>query len=80
MVKSTYAELIEEFGTPKRILLHNLNVISPPLKCSSLKHLWSLILFGDVNKERFLEVIRLTKTKKLEEQLTSLKMKKYTLW
>ena len=60
MVKSTYAGLLEEFCIPKRTLCRTLNVLFPPLKITSLKHLWDPIAIGDAKKEIFREVIRLT--------------------
>ena len=62
MIKSTYHELLEKFGCTKMHTLYQAaNVIFPPLKCSSLKHLQDLISVGDVNKERVRCVIRLYK-------------------
>ena len=60
MVKSTYSDIIEEFGIPKITLWKTLNIISPQLKINDLKHLWYVIAVGDVKKERVREVIRLT--------------------
>ena len=62
LVNSTHADLCEEFGVPKTTLLKTLNVIFTPLKCTSTKHLWVLIVIGDSNKEIFREVIRIIKT------------------
>ena len=61
VVKLTYADLIGEFGVPKSIICQTLNVLLPPLKITSLKHLWDLIAIGDVKKKIVRGVTRLTK-------------------
>ena len=44
-----------------------------------MKHLWEIVLIGDVKKEIFREGFKIiTTTKKLEEKLTSSDMKKNT--
>ena len=43
IVKSTYAEIIEDFGVPKDTLSQTLNILYQTLKFSSLKHLWGII-------------------------------------
>ena len=59
MVKLTYVDLIEEFGVPKTPLFQTLNLLFHPLKITSLKHLWYLILIGYVKKEIVREVINI---------------------
>ena len=65
MVKSTYDELVQEFGLSKGTLCQILNVLFPPLKHTFLKHLWHLIAIGCVKKERVREVIGLTTIKNI---------------
>ena len=48
---SRYSEIIEIFGVPKSTICLSLNVIFPPLKYSSLKHLWGLVRFGKTTKK-----------------------------
>ena len=63
LVKSTFADLFEEFCLPKSTICQNLNVITPLMKCNSLKHLWDLIVIWDFKKEIFRKVIRIITTK-----------------
>ena len=44
LIKSSYSKRHEEFGVPKYTIWCTLNVIFPPLKFSSLKHLWDIIV------------------------------------
>ena len=48
--KSRYYEIIGKFGVSKSTLTYFLNVISPSLKCSYLKHLWYLMGVGKTTK------------------------------
>ena len=57
---------MENFGVPKSTLCIFLNIIFPSLKCSSLKHLWDLIVFGKTKKIIVREVI----TKKVVKNKT----------
>ena len=56
---STYDDILEEFGVPKVTLFQTLNVIFLPLKFIYLKHLWYLLVTGNVKKERVREMISL---------------------
>ena len=57
MIKSSYSEILENFGVPDSTLIFPLNVTSPSLKCSSLKHLWDLMGVGKITKRIVREVI-----------------------
>ena len=48
LIKSSYYEIIDQFGAPKSTLTRPLNVIFLPLKCSSLKHQWYLMGVGKI--------------------------------
>ena len=48
LIKSSYYEIIDQFGAPKSTLTRPLNVIFLPLKCSSLKHPWYLMGVGKI--------------------------------
>ena len=63
LTKSRYCELLEQFELPKSTLRITLNVPFPPLKCSSMKHLWDLIEVGKITKKTVREVITLTVVK-----------------
>ena len=52
MFKSTYGELLEDFGVPHCTPSQNINVLFPSLKCRYLKHLWELIAIVGVEKEK----------------------------
>ena len=54
MGNSSYSDILEEFGVPKKNLYQTLSVISPQLKFPHLKHQWDLIDIGGVNRERFI--------------------------
>ena len=65
MDKSSYSEILVKFGVPKSTLTYFLKVISSPLECSSLKHLWYLMGVGKIKKRTFREVIdKIVVTKK----------------
>ena len=57
MIKSSYFEILEIFGVPKSTLCLSLNVIFPPLKCSSLNHPWDIKVFGRITNKIVREVI-----------------------
>ena len=57
MTKSSYSDLLEEFGVPNSTIWCTLNLISPPLKLNSLKHLWDIIRVGKTTKKIVIEVI-----------------------
>ena len=63
MVESIYYELLDKFGEPKTNLWWTLNAFLPPLKCTSLKHLWDIIEYVNFTRQRVWEVIRFTTTK-----------------
>ena len=63
MVNSSYAEPFEEFGVPKSTICRSLNVLLPPLKITSMKHLWDLIEIENTKKEKVRELITLTTIK-----------------
>ena len=71
MVNPSYSDIFEELGVPKTTIWRNLDVIFPPLKCSSLKHLWYLIAVGKVKRKIVREVIRLKKLKNWKSLLPS---------
>ena len=55
--KSSYYEILLDFGVPNSTLTYLLNVLFAPLKCSSLKHLWDLMGVGKITKRIVREVI-----------------------
>ena len=57
--KSRYYDLLENFGVPKPTPWCNLNVIFPPIKCSSVKHLWDLTAVGKFTIKIYIGVISL---------------------
>ena len=57
MDKSSYSEILGQFGVPKSTLTYFLKIIFSSLKCSSLKHLWDLMGFGKTTKRIVREVI-----------------------
>ena len=57
MIKSSYSEILGNFGVPKSNLTLSLNEISPPLKYSSLKHLWDITAVGKIKNRIVREVI-----------------------
>ena len=61
LIKSSYSDTLEEFGVPKSTICCTLNIILPPLKFSSLKHLWYLIEVETITKK----IVREVKVKKL---------------
>ena len=64
MVKSSYTELLGGFSVPKTTIWKKIDLLFPPLKFTSLKPLWDLIAVGNVKRQIFREVIRLTTIKK----------------
>ena len=50
MVKSIYADIVEEFDVSCCTLYTTLNAYFLPLKYRYLKHLWGLIHNGYINK------------------------------
>ena len=62
MVKSSYSDILDEFGVPKTTIWRTLNVLFPP-KIKSMKHLWDLIEVGNFMRKRVREVIGLTTIK-----------------
>ena len=59
-MNSSYSEPLEEFGVPKSNLWITINLLSPPLKFHSLKHMWDLIGVVKIIKKTGREVITLT--------------------
>ena len=57
MIKLSYSEILENFGVPKSTLCRSLNLIFLSLKCSSLKHMWDLIVVVKISKIIVREVI-----------------------
>ena len=57
MDKSSYSEILGNFGVPKSTLTYFLNVILLPLKCSSIKHLWDIMDVGKITNRIVREVI-----------------------
>ena len=53
--KSSYSEVLGKFGLPNSTLTYFLKVIFPPLKSSSLKHLWDITGFGKIKKREQLD-------------------------
>ena len=69
--KSSYSEILGNFGVPNSTLTIFLNVIFPSLECSSLKHLWDLMGVGKITKKIVREVTaKIVVKKKSEKQLT----------
>ena len=75
LIKSSYSYIIEEFGVPKSTICCTLNVILPPLKFSSLKHIWDLIEVGKITKKIVREVIVKTVVKNKNGKTYLLKYK-----
>ena len=50
MDKSSYSDIFGKIGVPKSTITHFLNVISHPLKCCPLKHLWDIMGVGKIKK------------------------------
>ena len=48
--KSRYYEIIGKFGVTQSTITGSLNIISPSLKCSSLKTLWDIMSVEKVTK------------------------------
>ena len=79
-IKSSYYEILEEFGLPKFTLWRTLNLIFLSLKCSSLNHLWDIIGVGNIIKKIFIEVIaKKVVKKKSEKKLTFSTARKHKL-
>ena len=79
--KSSYSEVLGKFGVPKSTLTYFLNAIFPPLKCSSLKHLWDLMGVGKMTNLIVREVIdKIVVLEKGETKLTFSRTKKHKLW
>ena len=51
LLKSSCATIQDNFGVTNTSLQRYLNVIFPPLKCSSLKHLWYLMSLGKISNK-----------------------------
>ena len=49
--KSSYSVILVRFWEPKSTLTYFLKVILPPLKCSSMKHLWDLMGVEKMKRE-----------------------------
>ena len=64
LLKPICTTIHEEFGVPINSLQSYLNVIFPPLKCSSLKHLWYLMCLGEINNKS----VKKTITEKIVKQ------------
>ena len=58
LLKSICTAIHGNFGVTNTSLQRYLNVISPPLKCSSLKHLWYLISLGKIGNTTVRKTIR----------------------
>ena len=81
MIKSSYSEILVKFGVPNSTLTRSLNVIFPPLKVSSLKHLCDIIVVGKITKRIFREAIaKIVVKNKSGKKLTFSRTKKHTLW
>ena len=81
MIKSSYSDILEIFGVPKSTLCRSLGVIFRPLKCSSLKHLWNVIVVGKTTKIMVRKLMaKIVVKKKLKKKLTFSRTKKHTLW
>ena len=63
MAKSTYNDLLDEFGVPKTTLWQTLNVLFPPLNFIYLNHQWDLLAVRKVVRKRVREVIGITTVK-----------------
>ena len=48
--KSSFSDILVKFGVPKSTLTYFLEIIFPPLKISSLKHLWDIMGVGKITK------------------------------
>ena len=71
MDKSSYSEILVKFSLPKSTLTYFLKVIFPPLKSSSLKHLWNIMGVGKTTKRVVREVIeKIVVREKWETKLT----------
>ena len=57
LIKSSYYDILENCGVPKSTICRSLNLIFPPLKLSSLKHLWDIIVVGKINEKIVREFI-----------------------
>ena len=64
LLKSSCAAIQDNFGVPKTSLKRYLNVISPSLKFSSLKHLWYLMSLGEISNK----TVRKTITENIVKQ------------
>ena len=64
LLKSRCAAIQDSFGVPNNFLKRYLNVIFPPLKCSSLKHLWYLTSLDKISNK----TVRKTITEKIVKQ------------
>ena len=63
--KSSYSEIFVKFVVPKSTLAYFLKEIFPPLKYSSLKHLWDIMGVGKITKRIVREVVdKIVVTKK----------------
>ena len=51
LLKSICTAIHDDFGVPNTYIQRYLNLIFPPLKCSSLKHLWYLTILGEIDNK-----------------------------
>ena len=72
MINSSYSDILENNKVPKSTLCQSLNIIFSPLKFSSLKYLWGIIIFGKITKKIVIEVITKTIFKKKSGKKTYL--------
>ena len=57
LLKSSCAAIQYNFGVQKTSLPRYLNVIFPSLKCTSLKHLWYLMMLGEIRSKMVIKTI-----------------------
>ena len=81
LIKSSYYDILDFFGVPKSTLTRSLNINFPSLKCSSLKHLWDIILVGKIKKRIVREVTaKIVVKNKSGKKTYLLKDNNHTMW
>ena len=65
LINSSYYEILEEFWLPNSTLFCIMNIMFPPIKCKSMKHMWDLIGVGKITMKIVREVITLATVKNI---------------
>ena len=65
LLKSSCTMIHDDFGVLKTSIYSYLNLMFPPLKCSSLKHLWYLTSLGDISNTTVRKLTREKNPKKI---------------